>query len=93
MRLHKKYAPDGVHEAVHEELVLLRGCLFARLPHLAVAALHEPALEVHGVLDVRVRGERVRGERERLEGGVEVGYAVLREETDEVEPADGVFVR
>lgn len=45
------------------------------------------------MLDVRVRGERVRGERERLEGGVEVGYAVLREEADEVEPADGVFAR
>ena len=44
-------------------------------------------------MDVRVRGERVRGERERLEGGVEVGYAVLGEKANEVEPANGIFAR
>ena len=83
--------PDGAHERVYEELVLLGGSLLARVPHLAVAALHEPPLEIYGMADVRVRRERVGGERQRLERRVEVGDAVLGEETDEVQAADGVL--
>lgn len=43
--------------------------------------------------DVRVGRERVRAEGEGLERGVEVGNAVLREEADEVQAAQGVFAR
>ena len=43
--------------------------------------------------DVGVGGDRVGTERERLEGRVEVGDAVLSEEADEIEPAEGVFTR
>ena len=83
--------PDGAHETVDEELVLLRGCFFSCIPDLAIAALHKPLIEVNRVRNVGVRGERVRGERKRLERGVEVGDAVLREQANEVEPAQWEF--
>ena len=43
--------------------------------------------------DVRICGKRVGGEGKRFKGRVEVGDAVLREEADEVQPAQGVFAR
>ena len=89
----RHHVPDGAHETVDEELVLLRGCLFSRVPDLAIAALHKPLFEVNRVRNVGVRGERVRGERKRLERGVEVGDAVLCEEADEVQTTEGVFAR
>ena len=82
------HVPNGTHQAVYEEFVLLRRCLFSRVPHLAVAALHEPLLEVDRVCNVRVCGERVGGEGEGLERGVEVGNAVLCEQADEVQAAE-----
>lgn len=41
--------------------------------------------------DERVRDEFVCGEGERLERRMEIGNAVLDEEADEVEAADGKF--
>lgn len=81
-------SPDSSHETVNEELVLLCRGFFTGVPDLAVAALHEPLLEVYRVRDVWVRGEGVGGEREGLECCVEIGDAVLREETDEVEATE-----
>lgn len=83
--------PDSPHQAVDKELILLRRRLSASVPHLGVAALHEPPLKIHGMPDKWVLIDLVRGEREGLESGVEVGDAVLGEETDEVQAADGEF--
>ena len=85
--------PDGAHETVDEELVLFCGCLFSRIPDFAIATLHEPLLQVDRVRDVGICGKRVGGQRERFERRVEVGNAVLREQTDEVQSADGVLAR
>jgi hypothetical protein len=41
--------------------------------------------------DVWIIIDLIRGERERLEGCVKVGYAVLSEEADEVQPTNGEF--
>lgn len=40
---------------------------------------------------IRVSGDGVCAKRETLERGVEVSYAVLCEQTDEVEPPDWEF--
>jgi hypothetical protein len=84
-------APDGPHQTVHKELVLLRRGLLPCVPHFRIAALHQPSLEIDGVSNVWVTVDLVRGERQRLEGRVEVGYPVLSEETNEVKPADRKF--
>ena len=91
--MHNGILPDGTHQALDEELVLLCRRLFSRVPHLAVAALHEPLLEVDRVRDERICGERVGWEGQRFERGVEVGDAVLGEQTDEIEAAYWVFTR
>ena len=83
----------NLHNLLELPRVHLRWRLFSRIPHLAVAALHEPLLEIDRVRDERICGEGVGWQGQRFECGVEVGDAVLREETDEVEPADGVFAR
>ena len=83
--------PYRPHKTIDEKLVLLRRRLRARVPDLAIAALHEPSLEVHGVRDVWVVGDGVCTQWQALERGVEVRYAVLGEEADEVEATDGVF--
>lgn len=85
--------PDGAHQRVDEELVLFRRSLFPGVPYLTVAALHEPAFEVNGMADVWVRHEGVGGQGQGLERGVEVGDAVLREQADEVQTADGELAR
>lgn len=85
--------PDRSHERVDEELVFLDGSLFARVPHLAVASLHEPPFEVDRVGNVWIRRERVCGERKRLKRRVEVGDAVLCQQANEIESADRIFAR
>ena len=89
--MHGYNIPNCAHQAVDEELVLFCWSLLACVPHLAVAALHEPLLEVDRVRDERICGEGVGWEGQGFERGVEVGDAVLGEEADEVQPAEGVF--
>ena len=62
--LKKKHEPDGTHQTVDKELVFLRRGLLPCVPDFAVAALHEPPLEIDGMPDERVRDEFVCGERE-----------------------------
>ena len=38
--------------------------------------------------DERIQSKLVGGERKGLEGSVEVGYSILNEEMDEVQPTD-----
>ena len=83
--------PDGAHQAVHEEFIFLRGSLLPRVPDFAVAALHEPSLEIDGMADERVRDQFVSGEWERLERRVKIGDAVLDEQANEVQAANGEF--
>lgn len=47
-------SPDSAHQRVDEELVLFRWGLFPGVPHLAVASLHEPPLQVHRVANERI---------------------------------------
>lgn len=83
--------PNGAHQGVHKELVFLSRGFLPCIPHFAVAALHEPPLQIDRMRDEGIRCERVGGEREALKRRMEVGDAVLREQSDEVEPAYWVF--
>lgn len=83
--------PDGTHQAVDEELVLLCRSLFPCVPYFAVATLHEPLLEIDWVRDVRICSEGVGREWKGFECRVKVCDAVLREQADEVQSSEGVF--
>lgn len=89
--MHVYNIPNCAHQAVDEELVLFCWSLLACIPHLAVAALHKPLLEVNWMRNVWVGGEGVCRKRERFKRGVEVGDTVLREEANKVQTTEGVF--
>ena len=88
--VHGYNIPNCAHQAVDEELVLFRRCLFSRIPYFAVATLHEPLFKVYGVRDVGICRERVCGQGKRFEGRVKVGDAVLGEETDKIQATERV---
>lgn len=83
--------PDSANQAVDKVLVFLCRCFSSSVPYLAVTALHEPSFEINRVRDVWVVGKRICSYGQALECRMEVGYAVLCEQTDEVKPADGIF--
>lgn len=80
--------PDCANQTVHKERVLRGRRVFTRIPHFTVASFHKPSLKIDRMADERIESKLVGGERKGLEGCVEVGYSILNEEMDEVQPAD-----
>ncbi len=83
--------PDCAEENVHEEVVGGRGHVALGQKHLVVAALHEVLLERDRMADVDVGLDDLRAEE--LDLGVELGEAIAREQTQQVEAEQLVLVR
>ena len=79
--------PNGAHQNVHEEEVLLGGNVGASVPDLVVTSLHETLLQADGVLDVNVALDLVRFNQFQLR--VEVGDPALGKQAQQVQSQDG----
>ena len=79
--------PNGAHQNVHEEEVLLGGNVGASVPDLVITSLHETLFQADGMLDINVALDLVRFNQFQLR--VEVGDAAQRKQAQQVESEDG----
>lgn len=81
--------PDSIHQTINKKLVFLCGRFLSRIPDLAIAAFHQPSLQVHGMLYERIFCNNFC--IKTFKRCMEICDAVLCEETNEVQTTNGVF--